>query len=139
MRNEEYFSTCFISETKYPPKYPFAFLTFPDCSKSMEKICCRSLRIFHFVWYFILCVVTFLFTFNVDCWRIGDFCVHFDVIFLNASYKINFFPVWTVIICQIKCFLLQLCHKLATDVDYIRREYWNYISRTLKEKFGQTQ
>jgi len=31
---------------------------------------------------------------------------------------------------------LELCHKLATDVDYIRREYWNYISRTLKSRFG---
>lgn len=32
---------------------------------------------------------------------------------------------------------LELCQKLATDVDYIRREYWNYISRTLKNRFGQ--
>ncbi|KAK3743716.1 hypothetical protein QZH41_012384 [Actinostola sp. cb2023] len=31
---------------------------------------------------------------------------------------------------------VELCQKLSTDVDYIRREYWNYVCRGLQSKFG---
>ncbi|EDO49286.1 predicted protein [Nematostella vectensis] len=31
---------------------------------------------------------------------------------------------------------LDLCEKLSTDVDYIRREYWKYVTRSLQIRFG---
>ncbi|XP_031574701.1 protein farnesyltransferase/geranylgeranyltransferase type-1 subunit alpha-like [Actinia tenebrosa] len=31
---------------------------------------------------------------------------------------------------------VELCQKLSTDVDYIRREYWNYVCRDLQNRFG---
>ncbi|KXJ18390.1 protein farnesyltransferase/geranylgeranyltransferase type-1 subunit alpha [Exaiptasia diaphana] len=31
---------------------------------------------------------------------------------------------------------VELCQKLSTDVDYIRREYWNYVCRGLQNKYG---
>eukprot|EP00794_Sanderia_malayensis_P005668 gene5668-6364_t len=34
---------------------------------------------------------------------------------------------------------LQLCERLANDADSMRKNYWNYISRTLKTKFGSQQ
>ena len=32
--------------------------------------------------------------------------------------------------------LLQLCQTLATEVDVIRKHYWNYLDRDLTRRFG---
>ena len=43
-------------------------------------------------------------------------------------------------ICFYETFILsfQMCTSLADEFDTIRREYWNYVSRVLTSKFGQS-
>jgi hypothetical protein len=62
---------------------------------------------------------------NNDC----VYMINYNISILNkVIVMFQFFLTW---------FLFQLCKMLATDIDCIRKEYWNYVSRRLNEKYGK--
>ena len=61
-----------------------------------------------------------------------------DVVLFAYNDRSSPYLAGTLVLILIHCFvLLQLCNMLATDIDSIRKEYWNYVSRRLGAKYGQ--